>query len=116
MGHTEPMDELTVFLVGGLLYVSSEIFWLEKSHWAMAFLGGFELLLLRRFMLRFFALHPALVCLISAAPLLAMRVILVYATEKTLHIYRTPIHAIYRGMLLAPAFSLLKCMQTWFKV
>ena len=119
------MDRLIVFGTGAALSVVSEIFWRQESRWTVAIWGGTGMLLMRRIVLRFPFVSRALLCLAGALPMLALRLLIFISVSiwsphgrKETNLLRMEFpsfsYALYRFLLLAPAYTIIEYLEAFF--
>ena len=121
------MNTLICFCVGALAAVISEIFWKGESRRQVALWGGLGILLLRRVVLRFSTVSRALLCVLGALLLTALRFALYILQSLPLHADRKPMvypqldmpsfsYGLYRFLLIAPAYAIIEYLESCFGV
>lgn len=119
------MDRLILFCVGAILTVLSEIFWMGESRFSSALCGGLGMLLLRRMLLRFPYASRALLCILGAVLLAALRYVLQVFSDRnrakggssllSLWLSRPSFsYALYRFLLIAPAYTIIEYLEARF--
>ena len=96
-------DFLRIFSLGGMLYVSLEFFWRERSHWSMALLGGTCLFGLYRIRLRFGRTHRFVKCVLGGLFITAAELATGYAFNRDRKIWdysRMPLN--FKGQICLP--------------
>ena len=125
MGQAEAMDKLIIFFVGAAASVVSEIFWNGESRGRVALWGGAGMLLLRRILRRFPFESRALLCLFGALLLVCLRLVLFLFPILTIRFDRAgrepvPVelpsfsYGLYRFLLIAPAYTIIEYLETFF--
>lgn len=124
-GQAVPMDRIIIFCTGAVASVVSEIFWKGATRVRAALLGGTGMLLLRRIVLRFPYGNHVLLCLFGALLLQALNLLflLIPALSRRSH-GDGPValtidlpsfsYGLYRFLLIAPAYIIIKYLEARF--
>ena len=119
------MDRFIIFCVGAGAALLSEVFWNGLSRWPTALWGGAGMLMLRRILLRFPFESKALLCLFGALPLIVLRwmlLLLQLIADPSADLRSMPASAVvpsfsyglYRFLLIAPAYTIIECLEACF--
>ena len=117
------MNRFIIFCVGAVFAVISDIFWKGGSRWHIALWGGVGMLLLRRIVLRFPFESHALLCILGAALLFLLRLTLLIlqglanrSSEKLALDMPSFSYGLYRFLLIAPAYTVIKYIEACFRI
>ena len=121
------MDRCIIFFVGAVASVATEAFWRGASRRDIALWGGIGMLLLRRVLLRYPYGDRALLCLVGALLLLALRLALLIlqtlprqprrsnADVLTVEIPSFS-YGLFRFLLIAPAYAIIEYLEARFGI
>ena len=121
------MNRCILFCIGAVAAVVSEVFWKGRSRWSIALWGGIGMLLLRRIVLRFPFESRALLSILGALLLAALRLALLIL--QGLHIgsdgsdrsyvmidFPSFSYGLYRFLLIAPAYTIIEYLEGRFRI
>ena len=116
------MDRIIIFIVGAGASAISEIFWRGESRRYIFLWGGLGMLLLRRVVLRFPGGSRILLCLLGAVLLTVLRLTLFLLqrlpgrSEGTTGETLSFSYGLYRFLLIAPAYTIIEYLETFFRM
>ena len=121
------MKGLVIFCAGVVVAVVSEVFWNGESRWLTVLWGGAGMLLLRRVVLRFPFADRALLCVLGAVLLVALRVslLILQALPRRVREGGSPwltvdiptfSYGLFRFLLIAPAYTIIEYLEACFRI
>ena len=117
------MDRCIIFLVGSASAAVSEVFWRGHSDRSVALWGGAGMLLLRRMVVRFPFESRALLCVLGALLLAALRLslfilhaLLRQKADRVTVDLPSFSYGLYRFLLIAPAYTVIEYLETCFSM
>ena len=121
------MSRIAVFIAGAVLSLASEIFWKGAGRPSTALWGGMGMLLLRRVVLRYSDTSRAMLCVVGALLLMAMRLALCILAQLADPVgERQPLqslveppsfsYGLYRFLLIAPAYTIIEYVEACFRM
>ena len=116
------MNRLIIFCIGMLSAAVSETFWKGETSRSVALWGGMSMLLLRRILIRYPFESKALLCVIGAVLLMALRLTLLIlpclpkgerreSPPKLTADLPGFSYALYRFLLIAPAYTVIEYLE-----